>query len=151
MDESGEICFNKQNVSEKFNAFYTTVASKLVEKLPKSLYRYGRQFVLTFYSQKGVIPNNFSFSIMSENQILKYLSKLSVSKSTGLDGIPCKFVRDSASIIACPLTHIINLSLIQGVVPDDLKSARVVPIFKKNDKTDVGNYSVHSLYYLKDF
>ena len=34
----------------------------------------------------------------------------------------------------------INLSLIQGVVPEDLKSARVVPFFKKNDKTEVGNY-----------
>ena len=30
--------------------------------------------------------------------------------------------------------------MIQGIVPDDLKSARVVPIFKKNDKTKVGNY-----------
>ena len=34
----------------------------------------------------------------------------------------------------------INLSLIQGIVPDDLKSARVVPIFKKNEKTEVGKY-----------
>ena len=32
------------------------------------------------------------------------------------------------------------LSLIQGVVPDDLKSARVVPLFKKNDRTEVGKY-----------
>ena len=28
----------------------------------------------------------------------------------------------------------------QGVVPYDLKSARIVPLFKKNDKTEVGNY-----------
>ena len=34
----------------------------------------------------------------------------------------------------------INLSLIQGFVPEDLKSARVVLLFKKNDKTEVGNY-----------
>ena len=26
------------------------------------------------------------------------------------------------------------------MVPDDLKSARVVPLYKKNDKTEVGNY-----------
>ena len=49
-------------------------------------------------------------------------------------------IRDGASIIACPLTHVISLSLIQGVVPDDLKSARVVSLFKKSDKTEVGNY-----------
>ena len=40
-------------------------------------------------------------------------------------------IRDGASIIACPLTHVISLSLIQGVVPDDLKSARVVSLLKK--------------------
>ena len=49
-------------------------------------------------------------------------------------------MKDGSSIIAQPLAHVINLSLLQGVVPDDLKSARVVPIFKKNDKTSVGNY-----------
>ena len=120
--------------------FESRTCKKLVEKLPRSLYKYGRNFVFNFYSCKGVISDNFSFSILSEDQVLKYLTKLSVNKSTGLDGIPSKFVRDSASIIACPLTHIINLSLVQGVVPDDLKSARVVPLFKKNDKTEVGNY-----------
>ena len=57
-----------------------------------------------------------------------------------MDGKPSRFVRDGASVIACPLTHVINLSLIQGVVPEDLKSARAVPLFKKNDKTEVGNY-----------
>ena len=49
-------------------------------------------------------------------------------------------MRDSASILARPLTHIINLSIIQYSVPDDLKSERVVSLFKKNYKTEVGNY-----------
>ena len=68
------------------------------------------------------------------------LGRLGAKKATGLDGIPVHLVRDSESIIARPFRHVINLSLIQGIVPDDLKSARVVPIFKKNDKTEVGNY-----------
>ena len=78
--------------------------------------------------------------MVSENKILKYLHNISANKATGLDGIPSCFVIDSASVIVCPLTHAINLSIIQGVVPDDLKSARGVPHFKKNDKTEVGNY-----------
>ena len=43
------------------------------------------------------------------------------------------------------LTHVIILSIIQCVVPDDLKSARVDPLFKKNDKTGVGNYRLVSI------
>mgnify|MGYP006328906903 CR=1 FL=1 len=50
--------FDKLNVAEKFNLFYTTVASDLVEKLPKCISRYGKQFVMSFYADKGVLPNS---------------------------------------------------------------------------------------------
>ena len=86
------------------------------------------------------LPNSYSFSIVSENKVLKYLNSLGINKATGLDDIPSRFVRYGASIIACPLTHVINLSLIQDVVLGDLKSARVVPLFGKSDKTEVDNY-----------
>ena len=72
---------------------------------------------------KGVVPDSYSFSVVSENKVLGYLNKLSANKATRLDGIPSRFVKDGASIIACPLSHVINLSLIQGTIPDDLKSA----------------------------
>jgi hypothetical protein len=86
------------------------------------------------------VPNSFSFSIVSENTILKHTHKLSANKASGLDGIPARFVRDSASFISCPLAHIVNLSIIQDSVPDDLKSARVIPLYKKSVKTEVENY-----------
>jgi NADPH-dependent 7-cyano-7-deazaguanine reductase QueF-like protein len=84
----------------------------------------------SFYAEKDVYPNSFSFSLLCESKVFKYLNSLSASKATGLDGIPSRFVRDESPIIADPITHIVNLSLIQGVVPDDLKTARVVPLFK---------------------
>ena len=94
----------------------------------------------SFDRNKRVFLNSYSFSIVSENKILKYLNSLGINKATGLGGMPSRFSRDGASIIACPLTHVINLSLNQSVVPDDSKSARVVPLFKKSDKTEVGYY-----------
>ena len=39
-----------------------------------------------------------------------------------------------------PLTHVINLSLIQGVFPSELKLARVVPIYKNGDQQQITNY-----------
>jgi hypothetical protein len=38
------------------------------------------------------------------------------------------------------LTYLINLSLETGHVPDDLKIAKVIPIFKKGIKTSIKNY-----------
>ena len=71
---------------------------------------------------------------------MKYIDSLGINKATGLNDKPSRFVKNGSPIIVSPLTSTINLSLIQGIVPDDLKSARVVPYFKKQDKLSVGNY-----------
>ena len=68
------------------------------------------------------------------------LCKLNSSKATGLDLLSPRFVKDGASLIMSPLTHILNLSLKSGELPDDIKAARVTPIHKKNSKLDAGNY-----------
>jgi hypothetical protein len=77
------ICFDKLKVAETFNSFYTSVASKLVEKLPKCINKYGRGFVFNYYSSKGVKPDSYSLSVVTENQIYKRLNSLSMNKATG--------------------------------------------------------------------
>jgi hypothetical protein len=77
---------------------------------------------------------------LCESKVFNYLNSLSASKATGLDGLPSRFVRDESPIITGPITHIVNLSLIKGLIADDLKNARVVLLFKKNDKLSFGNY-----------
>ncbi len=42
-----------------------------------------------------------------------------LSKSTGLDGIPARFLRDAADIIAPTVTFIFNISSKKGIVPSD--------------------------------
>ena len=41
-----------------------------------------------------------------------------------------------------PLSYISNLSFSQGVFPDELKLARVIPLYKGGDQTQLGNYRV---------
>ena len=43
-------------------------------------------------------------------------------------------------IIAMPLSHIINCSLISGIVPSKLKIAKVIPVFKNGHYEDMYNY-----------
>ena len=61
-------------------------------------------------------------------------------KSTGLDKIPAKVLKNASSIIAPSLTFIFNLSLPSGIFIDDWKNARVCPVYKDNDHRDMGNY-----------
>ena len=78
---------------------------------------------------------------VNENFIYKELCKLNPCKSTGTDNIPARFVKNAASVFKKPIGHIIiNLSIEKNVVPKDLKNAQVVPLFKQNKRSEVGNY-----------
>ena len=66
--------------------------------------------------------------------------KLGANKATGLVGILARFIKDSTSIVTGPIAHIINLSMITGIVPDDRITAPVVLLLKKNDNTETDNY-----------
>ena len=39
-----------------------------------------KNFVNSFYLNTGVMPNSYSISIMSENKVVEYLNRLSVTK-----------------------------------------------------------------------
>ena len=118
-------------MAEKSNPFHTTVASKLVERLPASVNKFGKSFVNSFNRNKGVALDSYSFSVVSENKVLGYLNRLSADKAARQDGIPSHCVRDGASIKACLLSHDMNLSLIQGTVPGDLKQQGLYIFFRR--------------------
>ena len=61
------------------------------------------------------------------------------NKATCLDDLPARFFKDGSSVISKLLTHIINVSINTGTIPDDLKMTWVVQLHKKC-KTDAGNY-----------
>jgi hypothetical protein len=65
--------------------------------------------------------------------------------AAGPDGISSEIIKQSLQYIAPPLTHIVNLSLQQGVFPDEMKVAKVIPLFKSGDKTSVNNFRPISL------
>jgi len=62
------------------------------------------------------------------------------NKATGIDNINCNIIIDVYDIIKAPLYFIFKSSLKKGIFPDLLKIAKVTPIFKVGDPSDVGNY-----------
>ena len=116
------------------------MAASLVGKLPNITGGYAGNFVYKYYQDKGAKQNSFKFSPVGEEDILKSLLGLNVSKATGLDGLSAGFSKDGANQISSAIANIINLSLYSGRIPDDMKTARVVPHYKKNSKSEPGNY-----------
>ena len=58
---------------------------------------------------------------------------MKMKKSAGADEIPQECLLLGKSILASPITKIINASITEGRVPDCWKEANVVPILKKGD------------------
>lgn len=137
-DDSDEIIFDSDSVASKFNTFFCNIPSKLVQKLKNR--NFDTQKLSHFYKVMNVKTNSFSFTIVTEEEVLKILSSLNISKSTGCDNISAKFVKDGRSIIVSLLAYVINLSLRTGVVPSDFKMARVIPLFKKGNRNTESNY-----------
>ena len=82
----------------------------------------------------------FKFRNVSILEVESHLSSLKRSKSSGNDGLPPRLLKDSATIIAPPLNHNINLSLQHGLIPLEWKSEKIVPIHKSGSKSDFDNY-----------
>ena len=134
------ICFDKLAVATHFNNFFSSIAENLVKKLPQVRGKFDFKFVSNFYRDKCEVTEELSFKGVSEEKVLHILTSLNSCKATGLDGLPAKFFIDSAESIVGPLAYIVNLSIRSGVFPDDLKRAKIVPIYKKKAKTEPGNY-----------
>ena len=123
------ICFDKVKVATHFNNFFSDIAGNLVDKFPPIIGKYGYDFVKKFYQDKvSMLGGGFSFTPVSKEHVLKMLIGLNSHKATGLDGMPARFIIDSANIICKPLCHIVNLSIQSGEFPCDIKKAKITPI-----------------------
>ena len=76
---------------------------------------------------------------LSENEVRTVILDLKNS-AAGWDNFPTFVAKKCIDGYLTPLTKIINKSISQGIFPSELKLARVIPIFKSNDKQNVSNY-----------
>jgi len=81
----------------------------------------------------------------TESVIMEKLQKLRIDKSPGPDGVHPQLLKECASVIVKPLSIIFQKSFMTGIFPEEWKTATVVPIFKKGDRTDKANYRPVSL------
>ena len=70
---------------------------------------------------------------------------LKMTKSTGPDHIPTKLIKLAGTAMVPALVALFRFSIEQVVIFSSWKKARLAPIFKKDDKTDIGNYCPVSL------
>ena len=120
-------------ISNSFNDVFVNIGPKLASGIKHT----GKDFFdyLLNPTQKSL----FMKPILAD-EIVKIISKFNQNKSPGHDGIGNFIVKNVAHIISGPLADIFNLSLSTGSVPEQLKVAKVIPIYKKENVEIFSNY-----------
>ena len=121
---------------ETFNSHFATVGSHIQAQVPQLDHRVSFS---DFLPPRNSDLNFHEFKEVNSDDILTYVKSLPRDKAV-FDDIPLYILKEAASCVIEPLTHIVNLSLKTGIVPSICKRARVAPIHKAGDKSDPNNY-----------
>lgn len=86
-----------------------------------------------------VITQCFYLNSTSPTEVANIVHSLKNSKCVGFDGLCISPIKDTIDLMAGPL------SFSQGVFPDKLKTAKILPIFKCDDSSLFSNYKLISI------
>ena len=119
-------------VAQRFNDYFTHVASSLVANIPTNInWNY-------FNSISRVFESCF-FLPTSYNEIKLILDSFA-NKGNSMHNIKPEILRRIKDMIIPHMVFFYNRSVLEGIYPDLLKVARVVPIFKAGDRCEISNY-----------
>ena len=122
-----------QEIVNGFGKFFSEIGAHYASKIPES-------HLLPDYFCKHINPNSLFLSPTDEVEIQHIINSLKSKNSTGIDKISSLFLKQICHSILTPLTLLINISIHEGNMPDDLKIAKVVPIYKSGSKQLFTNY-----------
>ena len=77
---------------------------------------------------------------VKEEAVDSIINKLKNKISSGIDGILNQILKIAKAELLRPITFLINQMIHTGTYPQQLKIAKLTPIFKANDKEQFSNY-----------
>ena len=132
LKDENEIVFNPTKNCSIFKNCFSYLTQNLESKLPLSPNVFAESKIAS-YSDNNAVPKHSNFQLLgtSPEKILTNLKGLNPSKAAGIDNLSCKFLKDSAHVLARPISQLCNLSIKLNSIPRSCKIAKVKPLFKK--------------------
>jgi hypothetical protein len=126
-------------IANGFCDYFSSVGPILSQQIPTPRKTY-RQ-----YMRRTPPENSLFFAPTDPNEIRSIIKLLKPKKSSGMDNLSSWLLKELNSYINVPLSIIINKSMQEGIFPDKLKIAKIIPIYKSKDKEQFSNYRPISL------
>ena len=115
---------NKTQIAKHFNEYFANIGKNLADKIKYK----GPKDYSTYLNDN--ILSQFHLTEINETQLEEIILSLNTKHSSGYDKISTFLIKKITKSILRALLSIINKSIINGIFPDNLKKAIVVPIFK---------------------
>jgi len=126
-------------IANGFNSFYINIGPNLARNLPSSTHSFRN------YLSQSNSADSFFMQPSNEHEIKTIVKAMKCKTSSGFDSISPKLLQGTIVGISSPLTHVINLSLEKGEVPNLMKLAKVIPVHKGGETSSIVNYRPISL------
>ena len=83
-----------------------------------------------------VVNRNF----MKKSDVKECINLLPNKKCEGFDRIPVCVLKDSKNLLLDPLSCLFDKIYTTGLIPEQWKVSKIIPIFKKGNKHEIENY-----------
>ena len=124
---------NPTQMADHFCAYFTNIGPNLANSIPPCLTSH-RSFL------SGAFMKSLYLQPTTEQEIIEICASFRAGTAAGYDQITRNVIKEIIDLIVQPLMYITNLPLRSGTVPDQVKIARVVPLFKTGDLSLFTNY-----------
>ncbi len=139
-ENKGESITGDENIANGFNNYFVNVGPSLADNIPDTDTQFSQ-----YLSASTNVKNSLFLNPVTDVEILQLVAKVKPKKSKGHDELDMCLIKKLIPYIVVPLKHIFNLSLLNGVFPDSMKIARVIPLFKSGNTKEFSNYRPISL------
>ena len=127
-----EINEDKRSITNEFDNFFIDIGPELAKEIPRP----ARSFESYVPKSNSTMPTG----PISVNELKNASFSIKTNKCPENDEINFNVIRSCLGELCEPLQYLFNLSIEKSIYPDDLKIAKVTPVFKAGNNKELSNY-----------
>ena len=129
---------NSLKIASYFKLIFNAIAAKIDERMISTSFALGNTL-------KEPTENTMFHSPTTLTEVESAVKELEDKKATSRNSIPSIIFKISKNVPSQSLCDLINLVFVCGAFPQQLKTAKIIPIYKKRGPQDCPNYCLISL------
>lgn len=131
---NGQVINQKREIANGFNDFFVNIGSNLAKNIVSP---FNKSIYDTMSNRNS--QNMYMYNV-EEKEVLDLVKSFKNKFSNDNQNLNMDLIKKVIYCIVQPLTYIFNKSFVEGVFPDDMKIAKVLPLHKSGERNLFTNY-----------